>query len=51
MIVYITTCSMVKKGRGNLITNSNWDYKAIPELLRTRKMVLETMKSGLKRPV
>ncbi len=51
MIVYITTCSMVKKGRGDLITNSNWDYKAIPELLTTRKMVLETMKSGLKRPV
>jgi len=51
MIVYITTCSMVKKGRGDLITSDNWDYKAIPELLRTRKMVLERMKSGLKRPV
>jgi len=42
---------MVKKGRGYLITNSKWDYKAIPELLRTREMVLKTMKSGLERPV
>jgi len=51
MIVYITTCSMVKKGRGYPITDYNWDYKAIPELLRTRKMVMETMKSGLEKPV
>ncbi len=51
MIVFITTCSMVKKGKGDPIRQYKWDYKGIPELLRTRKKVLETMKSSLKRPV
>jgi hypothetical protein len=51
MIVFITTCSMVKKGKGDPIRQYKWDYNGIPELLRTRKKVLETMISGLKRPV
>lgn len=42
---------MVKKAKGDPIRQYKWDYKGIPELLRTRKKVLETMKSGLKRPV
>jgi len=42
---------MVKKGKGDTIRQYKWDYKGIPELLATRKKILETMKSSLKRPV
>ena len=50
MIVYITTCSMVKKGQGEPTTHYKWDYNVVSELLATRKKILDTMKSSLKKP-
>lgn len=50
MIVFITTCSMKKRGGGKPFASFGRNFKVFPELLSLRKKIHSIMKSSLEKP-